>query len=223
MEAKDFNGCMDRVPAPACLALLRSFSGFEPLKCITKIFSFFCFIFFCFFCPNISRQTFSIISSGVHIKIQFVFIGDGVELDLLKAKVKEYSLENVIFLKRCPPSEIGKIMTLAQVMLVHLSDNFLHEITIPSKIQAYMAVGRPILVAVKGCTADLAVQAGAGIRCEPENLEAIAEAACKIYQMPREELTAMGKKGQEYYKSKLSLKVGAKHYEEIFKQVTGHN
>ena len=162
------------------------------------------------------------ITKNTNPQIQFVFIGDGVELGLLKAKVKEYSLKNVIFLKRCPPSEIGNIMALAQVMLVHLSNNFLHKITIPSKIQAYLAVGKPILVAVDGDAAELAVQAGAGVKCEPENPEAIAATACKLYHMPQEELTAMGKKGQEYYNSKLCLKIGAKRYEDIFKQVAGN-
>ncbi|MBN2210656.1 MAG: hypothetical protein JW709_04595, partial [Sedimentisphaerales bacterium] len=125
-------------------------------------------------------------------------------------------LHNVIFLKRCPPSEVGKYMSLAQVMLVHLKDNLIHEITVPSKIQAYMNVGKPILIGAIGDAADLVVRAGAGIKCQPEYPPVIAQAVREFYHMPQEKLKAMGQAGKQYYDAELSIKVGTRRYEDVF-------
>jgi len=152
-------------------------------------------------------------------EVQFVFLGSGIEKDMLVEKVKEYSLNNVKFLERCLPSEVGKYLTLADVLLVHLKDNLIHEITVPSKIQAYMNVGKPILIGAIGDAASLVERAGAGIKCQPEDPQKIADAVERFYKMPREELVSMGKKGQQYYRNELSLEVGVRRYEKVFEQV----
>lgn len=151
--------------------------------------------------------------------VQFVFLGSGVEMELIQRRTRELNLSNVKFLKRCPPSDVGKFMSLAQVMLVHLKDNLIHEITVPSKIQAYMNMGKPILAGVIGDAADLVIRAGAGIKCQPEDPAQIANAVRQLRRMPADQLNAMGRAGKAYYDAELSLKVGTKRYEQIFQDV----
>lgn len=151
--------------------------------------------------------------------VQFVFLGSGIEQQVIQNLTQELKLRNVRFLDRCQPSEVGKFMSLAQVMLVHLKDNLIHEITVPSKIQAYMNVGKPILIGAIGDAADLVVKAGAGIRCQPEEPVEIAQAVRELRNMPAEQLQAMGQAGKSYYDAELSRKVGARRYEEIFQRV----
>mgnify|MGYP000754844618 CR=1 FL=1 len=151
--------------------------------------------------------------------VRFVFIGDGIEMSFLKQKKNDLALENVVFLPRRPPSEIGAIMNLADVLLVHLKDNFLHEITIPSKVQAYLAVGKPILIAVRGDAADLVEEARAGIKCQPENPQDIADTVLKFQSMSKEQLEQMGQNGKIFYEQNLSLAIGTKRYEQIFQEV----
>lgn len=100
--------------------------------------------------------------------VQFVLIGSGVEVENLKKMTNELSLNNVKFLGRKPITEIGSILRLADVLLVHLKNDPLFEITVPSKIQAYLATGKPILIGVKGDAAKLVEDANAGLSCEPE-------------------------------------------------------
>jgi glycosyltransferase involved in cell wall biosynthesis len=152
-------------------------------------------------------------------KIQFVFIGSGVEVDLLKNKAKSLGLTNVIFFPRRPISEIGSILRLADVLLVHLRDEPVFHIAIPSKTQAYMAAGRPILMAMRGDASDLVRKAQAGVSCEPENAQSIAEAVQKLYKMPRAELEEMGNKGRKFYQKELCFDIGVKKYERIFEEV----
>lgn len=150
--------------------------------------------------------------------VQFVFIGSGVEVDSLKQRSAQLKLSNVLFLPRRPASQIGEILNLADVLLVHLKKDPLFEITIPSKTQAYLAAGRPVLIGVPGDAADLVAQAKAGLSCEPENPQSIADAVCKFHQMPRTELEAMGQNGKVFSQQQLSLDLVASRLENAFVQ-----
>lgn len=151
--------------------------------------------------------------------VRFVFVGDGVEAEGLKQKAQSLRLSNVLFLGRRPVSQIGGIMNLADVLLVHLKNNDLYAKTIPSKTQAYMAAGKPILIGVKGDAADLVLRAKAGFECEPENPESIAGQIERLRAMPKEELEKMGENGKAFYMQELDRRIGAKRFEEIFRLV----
>ena len=151
--------------------------------------------------------------------ICFVFIGGGVEVDRLKGVAKEMKLKNVEFLQAVPMAAIGAVLSKADTLLVHLRKDPLFTITIPSKIQAYMAVGKPLLMAVDGDAADLVNAAGCGVLAESENPEAIAGAALKLFAMSSAERDVMAKRSREYYQSHLSLQVGASRFGEIFKKI----
>ncbi|MCK5563835.1 MAG: glycosyltransferase family 4 protein [Planctomycetes bacterium] len=151
--------------------------------------------------------------------IQFVFIGSGVEVESLKQRVAELSLSNVIFHPLKPISEIGSILRIADVLLVHLRDDPLFRITVPSKTQAYLATGRPVLMGVKGDASKLVEDAKAGLRCEPENSKDIAEKVLKFYEMDRGDLQEMGDNGMDYYDKNLSFEFASQRYIEIFESV----
>lgn len=150
---------------------------------------------------------------------QFVFIGGGIEVERLKNQAQSMALDNVRFLPRCPANEIGRYLQLAEVLLVHLRDDPLFSITIPSKIQAYLSTGRPILCAVRGDAADLVERAGAGLCCPPENPSALAETVRRLMEMPGQELAALGERGRAFYQRELSLEAGTKQFERILHQI----
>jgi len=151
-----------------------------------------------------------------HSVIQFVLVGGGVDVDRLKQRAAETGTRNVRFLPRRPVSEIGQILGLADVLLVHLRDDPLFRITIPSKTQAYLATGKPILMGVRGDAAALVQEAEAGLVCEPGNPDSIAEAACRLAEMPPAVLQRMGKNAAEFYQRHLSIQVGVRRFEAVF-------
>ncbi|NQT74018.1 MAG: glycosyltransferase family 4 protein [Chloroflexi bacterium] len=151
--------------------------------------------------------------------IQFVFVGGGVNVIRLKQKAIDLKLRNVLFLPRQPVSEIGTILNLADVLLVHLKDDPLFKITIPSKTQAYMAVGRPILMAVKGDAAEIVTKAKAGLTCIPEDANCIAKIVKIFFKMSCSELNTMGNNGKIFYEQELALRVGVHRFEKIFQSV----
>jgi glycosyltransferase involved in cell wall biosynthesis len=152
-------------------------------------------------------------------KIQFVFIGSGVEVEKLQALAKQKQLNNVLFLPRKPVSEIGPILCLADILLVHLRKDPLFAITIPSKTQAYLASARPILMAVEGDASELVNQAQAGLSCEPENSQAIAAAVKQVYNMTPSQRHQLGENGRTFYDSRLSFSVAVDKYEKLFESI----
>ncbi len=152
-------------------------------------------------------------------RIQFVFVGAGVEVENLKAQAQQLALDNVLFLPRRPLSEIGQLLSCADVQLVHLKDDPFFAITVPSKTQTSLAVGRPILMGVRGDAADLITRAKAGLTCTPEDSESIADAVLCLEQMSKSELDQMGENGRKFYLKELSLRVGAERFEKIFTEI----
>jgi len=148
--------------------------------------------------------------------VQFLFIGAGVEVEQLKEYASRRQLNNVRFVPRVPKSEIGKVLRLADVLLVHLKEAPLFEITIPSKTQGYLEVGRPILMGVRGDAADLIEAAGAGIACTPEDPESIANGVLSLFSLSPAEREAMGAAGARFYREELSIAIGARRFEEVF-------
>ncbi|MBB6017763.1 sugar transferase [Deinococcus radiopugnans] len=150
---------------------------------------------------------------------RFVMIGGGVEVERLQAQTLERQLSNVVFLPRRPPSEIGEILNLADALLVHLKDDPLFSITIPSKTQAYLMVGKPILMGVRGDAAQMVEDAGAGYAFEPQHPQTLADAVERLIGMTASERDHMGVSGQAYYWQKLSLEVGTNEFVRVFAQV----
>jgi colanic acid biosynthesis glycosyl transferase WcaI len=153
-------------------------------------------------------------------RVQFVFIGAGIEVQHLKQIADEKGLKNVTFLPRRPRNEIGEILNLADVLLVHLRKDELFSITIPSKIQAYLAVGKPILVGVEGDAAALVQQARAGVAYDPGSALGLAEAVEHMTAMTKDDLAQMGEWGRRYYFSELCMDKGVDRFEGIFNAVT---
>jgi len=148
--------------------------------------------------------------------IQFLFVGGGIDVDNLKCLVVERGLENVKFLRRMPMHEIGQILGAADALLVHLKDDPLFRITVPSKTQAYMAAGKPLVMAVRGDAADLVTMSGGGVLAQPENPESIADAVLTLASMPDTELVEMGGRAARYYFDNLSLRIGVEKFVQVF-------
>ncbi|QLI83154.1 glycosyltransferase family 4 protein [Chitinibacter fontanus] len=152
-------------------------------------------------------------------QVQFVMVGGGLEVELLKKRVESEQISNVLFLPRMPMNEVGKVLAAADVLLVHLKDDPLFAITIPSKTQAYLAVGKPILMAVRGDAADLVTQSHAGLSVAPENAVEMAKGIENLAKKSPEELSVMGGNAAKFYQQHLSVQVGVRKFIAIFSAV----
>ncbi len=152
-----------------------------------------------------------------HPDVLFVLVGDGVDSERLQDLCRQKKIKNVLFIPRQPVSEIDRILQKAQLLLIHLRDDPLCRIGIPQKTQAYFAAGRPILVAVKGETAELVARAKGGVACEPENAASIAHAVTELHRLTPGMREEMGRNGRSYYERNLCFAVGVKRMETVLK------
>ena len=155
--------------------------------------------------------------------IRFSLIGDGVELKELEEFKKEKNIENVEFIPRVSSNEIGAYLSSADVLLVHLKDDSLFKITIPSKVQAYLSSGKPILSNVSGDAEDLIEKAEAGITVLSKNTEDFIAACIKLANTDKKELKNIGLKGKKYYEKNLSLECGTLKTHNLFRDVIKNN
>lgn len=153
--------------------------------------------------------------------IRFTLVGGGVELDHLRHASELARVDNITFLPQRPVKQMGAVFADADALLVHLRDDPLFGITIPSKTQAYLAMGRPILMGVRGDAAALVDAAGAGITFAPEDADALAAAAKRLAAMTQQERDAMGRRGAAFYREHLSFNKGVEALESALVQAAG--
>jgi len=151
--------------------------------------------------------------------VQFVLVGDGTDADRLRQAAGQRGLKNVRFLGRQPAERMPHIFAVSDVLLAHLRDEPLFRITIPSKTIAYMACGRPVLMAVEGDAADLIRAAAAGVTCRAGSGKELAGAVRRLRAMPRTVLEDMGRAGRAAFLASYSRSVLLDRYEAILSEL----
>lgn len=132
--------------------------------------------------------------------IHFVVLGDGSCREEMLEAVKQRGLTNIHLPGRFPVEMMPSFMQKASALLVTLADQPIFSLTVPSKVQAYMAAGRPIIACLNGEGARLVVEAQAGLATPAENPRALADTILRLYMQSPEEREVMGDNGRCYYK-----------------------
>ena len=131
--------------------------------------------------------------------IKFVIYGSGSRLEWLTEQKNQYNLKGIVIKGRHPVESMPQLLSNASALLVTLSDEPIFAKTIPNKIQAYLAVGRPILACLNGEGARVVNEAKAGIVVSAGDSKGLSEAILTLYQLPRSERAIYGKNGRNYY------------------------
>jgi colanic acid biosynthesis glycosyl transferase WcaI len=117
--------------------------------------------------------------------IYFVLLGGGVAKDNLADLVAEYRLGNVEFIPHRPKEQVPAFFSAADLLFAHLKAAPHRVGTVPEKILAYMACGRPVLMAAQeGAALEVIRKHRCGLTAPPDNPEAVAQAILSLYQDP---------------------------------------
>jgi glycosyltransferase involved in cell wall biosynthesis len=135
-----------------------------------------------------------------HHNIRLVVLGSGSELEWLRSQIIECGLSNLFLAGRFPVEAMPNLLSRADALLVTLANQRIFAATIPNKIQAYMAVGRPIIASMNGEGARLVHEANAGISVPAEDGAALADAILKLHAMPAADRDRLGENGRQYYR-----------------------
>ncbi len=132
--------------------------------------------------------------------IRFVILGSGSQLEWISQQVRERGLNNLHVAGRFPVEAMPHLLSKASVLLVTLADWPIFAATVPNKIQAYMAVGLPIIACMNGEGARLVVEADAGLAVPAEDSGALVDAVLRLYGMSKGQRARLGANARAYYR-----------------------
>lgn len=128
--------------------------------------------------------------------VKFHIVGGGTDLERLQ-KMGE-NMKNVIFYGRKPIEEMPEFYAKADAMLITLAADPVLSLTLPGKVQSYMAVGKPIIGAIDGETKTVIEEAQCGFCGKAEDVDELAENIRKFIGNNTDRFL-MGKNAREFY------------------------
>jgi len=131
-------------------------------------------------------------------RIAFRIVGDGADRQRLEQKSTLLGLTNVQFLGARPATDMPAVFAESDALLVQLRGGPLSDLIVPSKTQAYLAAGRPIIAAIDGPAARIVREAGAGVVVPADDPDRLAAAAEELSHLSPERLSEMGSRGRAY-------------------------
>jgi colanic acid biosynthesis glycosyl transferase WcaI len=132
--------------------------------------------------------------------IQWLIAGDGRMLPWVEREIAARGLSRTVhLLGRLPLEAMPGLFGRVDALLVTLRNEPIFALTIPGKIQSYLASAKPVIAALAGEGAEVIRRARAGITCAPEDPAALAQAVRELSQCPAAELKAIGERARACY------------------------
>jgi len=133
-------------------------------------------------------------------ELHWVILGDGRERERVAEEIEARNLaETVHLLGSRPVESMPRYYAAADVLLATLKRDPVFSMTIPSKIQSYLACGKPIRTAIDGEGANIVREAKAGLTAPAEDFKTLAEQALRLFETNKLEREKMGQNGRQYF------------------------
>lgn len=132
--------------------------------------------------------------------LKFHIVGDGIALEQLKAAASD--LNNIVFHGRKSVNDMPKYYAMADAMLVTMEKDPIISLTLPGKIQSYMAAGKAIIGSIDGEAKKVIEESGCGLCSEAENVDDLAANIKKFIQSGNRSIYE--KKSYDFYEKTFS-------------------
>lgn len=153
----------------------------------------------------------TLLQAAAHLRddpqIRLVLLGSGSRLEWLKTQRNAHSLENLVLPGRFPVEAMSGIFQRSGALLVSLNDEETFAQTVPSKIQAYLAAGRPIIASINGEGARVVSEAKAGLTSPAEKVLPLVANIRAMKALGDVERAAMGLSGRRYFEENFDMTV----------------
>lgn len=153
---------------------------------------------------GIAQDPETIVAAANHLRdykdIKWLLFGDGSRREWLQSEIERCQLqETVYWFGQHPVDSMPRFFSQADALLVILKKTPVFSLTIPAKIQSYLACAKPIIAVLDGEGRRVVEEAGAGLTVHTEDPHALAQTVLKMYQMDAEERKQMGYNGKVYF------------------------
>ena len=162
----------------------------------------------------------TIVSAAEQLKhlpdCRLILVGSGSMSEWLMQQKTEKKLDNLIIAGRFPQIVMPQIFFLAKGLLVTLKKDDIFTHIVPSKVQAYLAAGRPLIAALDGEGARIINEAGAGLISSAEDTKALVKNIEQLYDMTQSERETLGACGRTYFLKHFEMISQSKRLIDIF-------
>ena len=181
----------------------------EPNQKINKIFSKRLNIVFA---GNIGvAQSFDTIINAVEIvskkidNFTVIVLGDGRDKKRILDKINSLNLNSHFkFLGSFPPEKMSEFFASADALLVTLKKTKIFSMTIPGKLQSYLACGRPIIGSIDGIGAEIIKESSCGLVTPSEDYNGLAESIINFYNSTEENRVKFGINARKYFEKEFA-------------------
>lgn len=142
------------------------------------------------------------IVKNINKDIGWIIIGDGRMKKHVIQKVTEYDLEvHFKLIGSFPPTEMPQFFACADALLMSLKKDPFISLTIPSKLQSYMACGVPVIGCLDKEGARIINEAACGVVAAAEDEVDLANKVLDFFKLTVDERKLMGSNALAYYKN----------------------
>ncbi len=137
--------------------------------------------------------------------LHWLIVGSGRDEARVRRLIEEKHLEaRFTFLGRHPEEAMPKLFAHADAMLVSLKDIPIFALTVPYKVQCYMACGKPIIGSINGEGARIIDEAKAGLTANASKPAELASAIRQMMEMSSDERGRFAANARQYYEENFS-------------------
>ena len=133
-------------------------------------------------------------------RVLFCIVGDGRYMEEFQKEIEKLKVEDMFcMIGRKPAEQIPRLLAACDAAFLSFMETKLFEMTIPAKLQSYMACGMPVIAAAAGETERIIEEAKCGVYSPSGDEKALAESIEKLMQCSKEEMSKMGKRSRKYF------------------------
>jgi colanic acid biosynthesis glycosyl transferase WcaI len=153
--------------------------------------------------------------------LHWVILGDGRRRAWVEDQVRARGLSATVhLLGRYPPETMPRFFALADALLVTLKKEPIFALTIPGKVQSYLAAAKPVIACLDGEGARVVQEAGAGLAGPAGDPRALADNVLAMYRLSKSGRRAMGLKGRDYFEQHFERELQLDRLEALMQEVT---
>lgn len=151
-------------------------------------------------------------------KINFLIVGTGSKFETINRLKKKHDLQNLILYGKQEISKIPLYFSIADFMLLTLKNKNVFSITVPNKLIAYMASGKPIISIAPGESSDIVNEAKCGFANKSFSSIDINRIIIKILKIKKKEIKFFSMNSKKYYDLNFSHKSFFEKFEQGIKK-----
>ena len=149
--------------------------------------------------------------------INWLLVGDGRKLNWIKNQVKVHDLHNVYIYGRYPIEKMPAFFQKADVMLLTLKNSPISELTIPAKLQAYLASGKVILGAINGEAKSIINCNNVGLASDSGDFKSLSDNAIVLRNFTSQKRKEIEDNSRNLYFENFSKEMLLNNLEKLFK------